>query len=329
MTHSFKLSRRIARLRIPTFAAVILALGACDNSSTEPSTSALPEVGGEAINLEDTTSLAGDTVALRMDALTMSSASFAGGIPFGLSALPTTAFGSRYNGAMRNNSPDVLVSQLAAIRSRGGKVALMFAGNEQYYKDGDGHFSFTKWKQRIDRFRHVNFSSYVSDGTVIGHYMIDEPNDPANWNGRPVPASTLDDMGAYSKSIWPNLPTIVRTEPAYFSFNPRHVDAAWAQYLYRRGDVGDYIRKNVADAQRRGLALVVGINVLRGSPTKGKVSASQLKSWGSTLLSSSYPCAFISWQYNSNYLDNSSIRSAMDYLRNKAENRSNRSCRGS
>src|SRR5882724_3634919 len=120
MTHSFKLSRRIARLRIPMFAAVILALGACDNSfSSDASSSALPQVGGEGTSLQDTPSLVGDTVALRMDALTMSSASFAGGIPFGLSALPTTSFGDRYNGAMRNNSPDMLVSQLAAIKSRG------------------------------------------------------------------------------------------------------------------------------------------------------------------------------------------------------------------
>jgi len=206
----------------------------------------------------------------------------------------------------------------------------MFAGNEKYYKDGSGHFSLDKWKQRVNRFRSVDFSSYVKDGTIIGHYLIDEPNDPANWNGRPVSASTVDEMGRYSKQLWPGMVTIVRTEPGYFGFSQRYVDTAWAQYLSRRGNVSDYIRKQVSDAQNRGLQLVVGMNVIKGGTPNGtQMSASEVKEWGATLLSSSYPCAFISWQYSSSYLNNSSIEDAMSYLRNKAENRSSRSCRGS
>jgi hypothetical protein len=231
---------------------------------------------------------------------------------------------------MQNIWPNSLRSELAAIKSRGGKVILMFAGNEKYYKDAGGRFSLTKWKQRIDRFRSVNFDSYIKDGTIIGHYMIDEPNDPANWSGRPVSPSTLDDMGRYSKNIWPNMPTIVRTHPDYFTSNPRYVDAAWAQYLSRRGNVNDYIRHNVSIAQKRGLALVVGMNVLKGGKPNGtQMTASEVKSWGSALLSSSYPCAFITWKHNSTYFNKSSMRDAMSYLSRKAENRSTRTCRGS
>jgi hypothetical protein len=135
-------------------------------------------------------------------------------------------------------------------------------------------------------------------------------------------------MGRYSKQLWPNMPTIVRTEPAFFNFSPRYIDAAWAQYLSRRGNVSNYIRDQVSDAQHRGLQLVVGMNVIKGGTPNGtQMSASEVKEWGSTLLSSSYPCAFISWQYSSSYLNNSSIEDAMSYLRNKAENRSSRSCR--
>ena len=54
-------------------------------------------------------------------------------------------------------------------------------------------------------------------------------------------------------------------------------------------------------------------------------SVSELMSWGTTLLSNSYPCAFISWTYDS-YLSNSSVKNAMDALRNKAENRSTKAC---
>lgn len=302
-------------------AVALIAFGACDGSnSIGPDSSSLP--GTEAVPTE------AGVQAVPVSQPEFATA-FAGGIPFGTSALPTSWFGSRYNGALRNIWPGSLRSELAAIKARGGKVVLMFAGNEKYYKDGSGHFSLDKWKQRVNRFRSVDFSSYVKDGTIIGHYMIDEPNDPANWNGRPISASTVDEMGRYSKQLWPTMATVVRTEPGYFGFSPRHVDAAWAQYLHRRGDVGSYIRKQVSDAQRRGLGLVVGLNVIHGGPNKTRMSASQIRDWGSALLSSSYPCAFISWQYNASYLNSGGIRDAMSYLRNKAERRSARSCRGS
>jgi hypothetical protein len=312
------------RVRAALFAAVVTTLVACDGTN-----SVAPDVAST-----DPAALAdGETpdalAPAPADGLSLASASFAGGIPFGTSALPTSWFGSRYNGALRNIWPGSLQSELAAIQARGGKVVLMFAGNEKYYKDGSGHFSLDKWKQRVSRFRGVDFGSYVKDGTIVGHYMIDEPNDPANWNGRPISASTVDEMGRYSKQLWPTMTTVVRTEPGYFGFSPRYVDAAWAQYLHRRGDVGSYIRKQVSDAQRRGLGLVVGLNVIHGGPNKTRMTASQIRDWGSALLSSSYPCAFISWQYNASYLNSGSIRDAMSYLRNKAERRSTRSCRGS
>jgi hypothetical protein len=313
------------RIRAALFAAVVTTLGACDGTN-----SVAPDVpGADPAALADGETPDSPALAPR-EGVSLATASFAGGIPFGTSALPTSWFGSRYNGALRNIWPGSLRSELAAIKARGGKVVLMFAGNEKYYKDGSGHFSLDKWKQRVNRFRSVDFSSYVKDGTIIGHYLIDEPNDPANWNGRPVSASTVDEMGRYSKQLWPGMVTIVRTEPGYFGFSPRYVDAAWAQYLSRRGNVSDYIRKQVSDAQNRGLQLVVGMNVIKGGTPNGtQMSASEVKNWGSTLLSSSYPCAFISWQYNSSYLNNSGIKDAMSYLRNKAANRSSRSCRGS
>ncbi|MFL5495788.1 MAG: hypothetical protein ACJ8DC_15505, partial [Gemmatimonadales bacterium] len=77
----------------------------------------------------------------------------------------------------------------------------------------------------------------------------------------------------------------------------------------------------------RGLQLVIGMNLLNGGPNGSRMSASEVKSWGTTLLNNSYSCAFISWTYDDNYLSNSSVKDAMDALRNKAENHSSKSCR--
>ena len=186
MTYTFKLARRIARLRAPMLAGLLVALAACDSDK-----SFSPELSESA---------------------PVASAAFAGGIPFGFFAQPTTEFGARYNGGHQNISPNRLIAELAQIKARGGKVVLALSGSPKYYVEG-GRFSMSKWKARIDAYKGINFTPYINDGTVLGHYMIDEPNDPANWNGQPVPPATLEEMAKYSKSIWPDMPTIVRVEP--------------------------------------------------------------------------------------------------------------------
>jgi hypothetical protein len=254
---------------------------------------------------------------------------FAGGIPFGTFGQPLDAFGDRYNGAQRNIAPGELVNSLTTIRNRGGKVVLTFVGNNQYYKDSDGHFSFSRWQARVDRFRAVDFSSFIDDGTVIAHYLLDEPNDPTNWAGQPVSGATVEAMAEYSKQIWPTLATVVRVDPGYladFNVDYQSLDAAWAQYVERKGPVDSYIQRHVADAQALGLQLIVGLN-LYGALGNVALTANEVEEWGSVLLNSPYPCAFISWYHNSSYLAGAGIGQAMDLLRSRAQNRNSKTCR--
>jgi hypothetical protein len=323
MTHSFKLSRRIARLRLPLFAAAILTIVAC--SSTD---SLDPDISSPAPTASDPGSETG-VLADSAGGPLLTSISYAGGIPMGLFHLPNDDYGSRYNGAMRTVSPSYLMSDLSAIKSRGGKVVLNLAGSQKYFKDADGHFSFSKWKARVDRFRNLNISPYVTDGTIVGHYLIDEPYDPANFAGQPVTGSTLEAMAKYSKGIWPSMTTIVRAEPYLIKWSGtyQYLDAAWAQYLYRKGNVSDYLSKNVSSAQNMGLQLVVGLNIPGGGVNNSTMTPTQVQSWGTTLLGSSYPCAFLSWKYGYSYLTTTSMKSAMDALRKKAQSHVSKSCK--
>ncbi len=310
MRHGFKL--------LPRTACVLasIALGSCDQADRlTRDSSASPEIPQQLAPVGNPLSMI----------------EFAGGIPFGTGSQPTSAFGERFNGAHRNILMGDLLSELEAIKSRGGKVSLMFAGNERHYKDADGHFSLSMWQARVDRFRVVDFTPFIDDGTIIGHFMIDEPNDPFNWNDQPVPGATLDEMGRYSKLIWPGLPTIVRAEPGYlrkYSHDYLYIDATWAQYASRKGSVGDFIQRNVADAQSLDVALVVGMNVQNGGAGSAPMTATEVQEWGSVLLGSSYPCAFISYTYDETYLAGAGIGEAMDALRALAQNRPTRSCRG-
>jgi hypothetical protein len=261
--------------------------------------------------------------------------SFAGGIPFGLYALPVALYGSTYNGALRNapslDSAGTFLSTLAAIKARGGKVVLQLTGNERHFLDAKGHFDFAAWKARVDVFRKYNFTSYITDGTIIAHFLIDEPNDASNFGGQAVSGATVEAMAKYSKSIWPTLPTVTRTESTYLLKWPgyHYLDAAWAQYVYRKGDVNAFITRNIADAKKLGLQLVTGLNINKGGPNKSRMTPAQIKTWGSALLTSTYPCAFVSWSYlgAEAYVATTSVKSAMSFLRAKAQNRALKSCR--
>jgi hypothetical protein len=313
MTYTFKLSRRIARLRAPVLATLLLALGACAGEDTlAPAEGTDPRLPAAA------------------PAATLGS-SFSGGIPFGTFSQPNDAFGRRFNGGHRIIYPQYLDRDLGEIRARGGRIVLMLAGPAVYFKDANGHFSLTKWKARVDLYKDTKLNTFINDGTIIAHYMVDEPNDPTNWNGQPISGETLDEMARYSKSRYPNLPTIVRTYPTYLEqWGPyRYLDGAWAQYVARKGDPDTFLAENVASAKRQGLSLVVGLNLQKGTIGQTELSPSQLKAWGSALLGSSYPCAFISWHYDARYLTSGSMGDALDYLRGLAESHGTKSCAAS
>ncbi len=320
----YKLAPRSARLGASALSVCLLSLVACDSDRPLAPSTELPgevvdtdpgveEFGAELISVDDT--LLASAVSRR-------------GIPMGHFAQPITTFGRTYNGGHKNFSPKSIVRDLSAIRARGGRVVVAFSGSPKYYLQ-NGYFSFEKWKSRVNRFRGINLSQFIKDGTIVGHYMIDEPNDPANWRGRPVPPSMLEQMARYSKQLWPSMPTIVRVEPGYLARNHRYLDAAWAQYLHRRGPVESFLQRNVSAARERGVGLVVGLNVLKGGiPNGTRMTAKEVKAWGSVLLNSSYPCAFINWTYDRGYVGSRGMADAMGALRRKAESRSSKSCRG-
>ena len=266
--------------------------------------------------------------------------SYRGGIPFGVFHLPSSLYGRGFSGSLVNTSSATrsLVPVLAAAKRAGVKVVISLVGAEHYYKNSNGTFSLAKWKSRVNAYRKVNFSSYIKDGTVIGHYILDEPHDPSNWAGHTISRATVDEMARYSKSIWPSMPTIVRGWPAYLKgYNYRYLDAAWAQYSARFGNVSTWLQKNVRDAKVSRLALVVGLNQLQGGAKGGlngfyrrgyySMSASQMRSWGAAILADPYPCAFLSWAYNAKYMNRSDIKSARSYLAGKAGAKSAKSCR--
>jgi hypothetical protein len=281
-------------------------------------------------NTERISSTTADDILDPSASLASVSATGASGIPFGAFAQPLSVYGPLYTGGHLNPwKPEFLLSSLDTIQAARGRVVLALAGGPSAYTNADGTFNYELWQGRIDRYRDIQFDSYIEDGTVIGIYLVDEPNCSSCWGGQAIAQAMVETMAEYSKSIWPNMKTIVRATPTWLAaYSGQYVslDAGWAQYAVRLGDINTYLANNVAAAQSKGLGLIVGLNALNGGLNQVSLTASEIKSFGSTLLGSSYACAFISYKYDAAYFSRSDIKSALEMLSKKAKRHAASSC---
>ena len=320
MTHLTS-ARCLARLRAPALALFVALTGGCETERLSPSAepeSAQPTGPLTSANPSFTTS-----------------ASY-GGVPFGFWRLEYYQLGSDWSSLQANASPTSIRSQLDMARSRGAHVYIRFAGSSpERYQNSDGSFSLSKFKTLLDQFKSIDLSSYIADGTLAGHMLLDEPSDGSNWNGRPIPFATIEEAAKYSKALWPALPTFVRSVPTWLagaSFRWQYLNGGWAQYSARKGPVDSYRDAEVRAANDEGLKVVWGLNVLDGgdgssgkhfySSSKYSMSASEVLRYGRSLLGASNSCGFLMWHYRSDYMAYSGILDAMKTLSAEAKNRS-------
>ena len=271
------------------------------------------------------------------------SGSAAPGIVFGSYDLDIALLSSVQTGALRVPSPSMLLTELATARSRSARLVVkLVGGSDSWVKNSDGTFSFTKWKSMVDRFKAINFSSYITDGTVLAHMLIDEPNRASKWGGKIISQATLEQMAKYSKQIWPSMPTVSRVVPSWLaasSVTYTYLDAGWTQYTSRKGDAAKWLASEVAAAKTKGLGVVVSMNVLDGGNgssgirgyTSGlySMSATEIRTYATALLNNSYDCGFFLWtyQYGKTYYARTDIKAAMADMSNKAKAHVKTSCR--
>ena len=261
------------------------------------------------------------------------------GIVFASFALTPAQFTSVHTGAVRGMSPGSLLSYLASVKAENGRVLLNLAGEA---RNLDGTFSLTKWKTLIDRYKGINFDKYITDGTLIGHFLIDEPHYQSRWGGKIVPQATVEAMAKHSKLIWGNLITVVNAPPSWLAapttITYSGLDAGWAMYMSNMGsNTALWAANQVAAAKRKGLGVFAGLNVLDGGngssgfhgnyPSRWAMSASEVRTYGSAILAQTYVCGFAMWKYTSTYYGRTDIKAAMADISTKARNHAKTSCR--
>ena len=206
---------------------------------------------------------------------------------------------------------------LAEVQAKGGRIVLKLCnGSDSYVKNGDGTFSLTKWKSLVGRFKNSNLAPYISDGTIVGHYLIDEPQRTQRWGGKSHFArNTRGDGASTARASGPRCRRSCAQCRAELAAG-RRTTGTWTpagrSTRPGRATVNDYIATEVAAAKKKGLGLVVGLNVLDGGNgssriagySRGKyaMSASEIRTYGTALLSQSYACAFFNWMYDAELL---------------------------
>lgn len=332
MNHTFELARGVPGLKAAALAAILLFAGACDND-----------------DLSDTKSISGPTevedvladAALGVETADLALSARRKGVPFGLWQLQYTQLGAEWTSLKKAGSPKSIRRDLELARSRGARVFVQLAGGVKNYKTGS-KFDLAKFKKMLNQYKGVNLDSYIADGTLAGHMMIDEPSDPSNWGGKPIPYSTIEEAARHSKSIWPKLPTLVRSKPSWLAkanFRWKYLDGGWAQYTARFGDVSRWRDGEARAAKNANLKVAWGLNVMDGGngssgrrgtkPRVYNMSPDELRKYGKSLLVAPGSCAFLMWRFDSKYLGQSSIKSAMKDLRAAAGSQGSSTCKAS
>lgn len=265
-----------------------------------------------------------------------SSPSASGGIPWGPNDIPSDLYGSPYTGTKVYFAPARAVEKLTEARDAGMRVVVKLAGRQEHYQNADGAFDLELWKAQVDRYRDVPFGDFVADGTVVAHQIVSEAKAPDQFGGTVIPNDVLDEMAAYSTSIWPTMPTLVRADASELEEDAagpgtpwpgwtwRYLDAASSRYLARKGDPAAFAEAEQASADRQGLALAIGLNVLSGGdgssdvpspelPGAWAMSADELRTDTAALLEHSRACSFEMWKYfaTTSYFTQPTIAAAM------------------
>lgn len=262
----------------------------------------------------------------------------AGGLPFGMAGQPTSASGGVYTLAVMPQHMGA-IRALPELRRRGTRLVLNLTNSGNCAKDpGTKSFRLDRWKECFRRNSYDDpqdrrlITEGGADGTLMAIYILDEPNHPNRWGPRgTVTQETIEEMAAYSKSLFPGVRTVVRAPPEWLAAGGvtyRALDGAWAQYRRSRGPIEDYVRKQADGARALGLCLMLSLNVLDGGTTdpndplysgwdsgRGLVemSPAEILAYGLPMVRSQ-PWALGAWEYRKEYLSKPGVQEALDSL---------------
>jgi hypothetical protein len=281
------------------------------------------------------------------------------GIPYGpffLWTMNKVNWGPKpFTGSQAFTNADTLILQINAARSKGQRLVIAMTGGPSTRYTTNGQFSMTKWKSTMNTFNKSTLkaavAAAVTDGTLIGNSLIDEP-ETKQW-GTILTKPMIDQMAAYSKTVFPTLPVGVNHGPPGYKWRATErytkVDYVAYQYAYwvTKGNVITWRTAVLAQAKLDGVTPALSVNILNGGAQdqgdglydcKGtgqaglgtrypncRMTSDQLRTWGTALLP--YGCIMFMWKYDAAYMNKLSNQDAFKALATLAASKPRRSCK--
>jgi hypothetical protein len=254
----------------------------------------------------------------------------------------------------------MILDLIAAARTKHMKLILAMTGgsHDKYMSiiNGVYQFDMVKWQGTMQTYNtsaiKTAVASAIADGTIIGNFVMDEPNVSGAGDGNTWgPAGTMtkirvDSMCGYVKTIFPALP--VGVAHGHNTFEPgnsyRVCEFLLDQYVWRKGDVTTYRDDGLALARRDGMSILFSVNLLNGgvpdrdgiwdcSGTGGmgtyapncRMTPQQVRDWG--ILLGSAGCALTMWRYDGAFVLNADNQQAFNDVRSRLATLPAKSCR--
>jgi hypothetical protein len=353
MIRAFRDAGNPTRLRPLVLATLVTVLGSgCTSNNASPmalsdSTDA-PKVG-----------LTTDIASPAILSASVSAAVPYTGIPYGpvgLWKMNTLKWGPEPFTASQNFiNADTLVLQINAARSKGQRLVVAMTGGPSERYTTNGQFDMAKWKSVMNTYRTSALkkavAAAVSDGTIIGNQMIDEP-ETTKW-GTVLTKAMIDQMAAYVKTIFPTMRVGLNHGPPGYTWRSweRYTKVDYVLYQYNHyitsGNVVAWRDAVLAQAKLDGVTPALSLNILNGGAQdrddgtydctgSGQgglgtrypncvMTSDQVRAWGEAL--TPYACVMLMWQYDETYMSNSANQEAFTDIAALAASKPRPSCK--
>ncbi|HCC83228.1 TPA: hypothetical protein DEP96_00060 [Candidatus Uhrbacteria bacterium] len=207
------------------------------------------------------------------------------------------------------DSPTYAVKTLLPIVQRSGMKVTLRMSSSISNLDTNGNFDINKWKNYVAAWKNSGVQTYIDNGTLIGHMLLD---DILTFDGKNPTGAELDEMARYSEETLPGLMTFVRnratTMPVPTDGTYDYLDAVVNQYIVRDGEINTYTKNETAAAQALHVASINGLNIADGGDgSSGQpgwrqgfyaMSAAEITEYSKILLSVPTMNLFLMWEYD-------------------------------
>jgi hypothetical protein len=279
------------------------------------------------------------------------------GIPFGPFGLWKTATSvewgpAPFTGSHNYSSASNIVTQINSARLMKQRLILAMTGGSSKNYLTNGKFDLSKWKNKINTFNTTTIrnaiAAGVSDGTIIGNTLMDEP-ETKQWGGV-MTKPLLDQMATYAKNFFPTLPMGVNHGPPAYKWHNteryRVVDYVLYQYAYyvTSGNISAWRDAVLSQARTDGVTPAFSMNILNGgvqdktgtwdcAGTGGKgtrapncrMTPDQVRNWGNVIGVAG--CALAMWQYDDAFMSKSTNVDAFRAVASTLNAKARRSCK--